>query len=379
MAGEALRSAIEAARQSEPFRYYLHVRDLVLEMLEQAQSTADRPSDYWAEELAGFTYLLDASPLIIQRLREHCYHISGLRSYEYRTHHAHQTGPFEAKLRALKEQDQDALFVPESPLLGGFGHTVDGVMVNVDTLKFHESLIAMNKAGLLDAFRRTTGRRKVVIEIGAGWGGFAYQFKTLFPDTCYVIVDLPPTLLFSAVYLKALFPAARMLVYGEKPFDSLLEGYESYDFIFLPSYSFTEAPLKGADLAVNICSFQEMTTEQVTAYARKLAELNCPYLYSHNRNRSPHNSQLSTVSSIVGTFYETKEWKVLDIPYTNLVVPKATGGSGFHPVKLARTVAMGLLGIRRPAAIRPVHEYRHLVGTLKQPGIVNGEGRVATG
>ena len=52
--------------------------------------------------------------------------------------------------------------------------------------------------------------RKLVWEIGAGWGGFAYQFKTLFPDVTYVIVDLPELFLFSATYLMTLFPEAKV-------------------------------------------------------------------------------------------------------------------------------------------------------------------------
>ncbi|RJQ38995.1 MAG: putative sugar O-methyltransferase [Dehalococcoidia bacterium] len=366
MSSNALQNAIETARQSEVFRYYLHVRDRVVEMLEQAQKLGNHPSDYWAEELAGFTYMLDASPLIIEKLREHCHHISGIRSYEYRDHHAHKSEPFVNKLHALKHLDGEGLFVPESPLLGGFGHVVDGALVNLDTLKFYETLIAMNKAGLLDDFRNRSDERRVAIEIGAGWGGFAYQFKTIFPNTCYIIFDLPQTLLFSAVYLKALFPKAAMLIYGDKPEGQLLDSYQSYDFTFLPDFFFNQMKLNKVDLAINMISFQEMTTEQVTGYIRKLAELECQYLYSHNRDRSKHNDQLTTVSSIMGEYYDVKEWQVLGIPYTNLTVPGAAENRmTLNPLKLAGAIAGKLLS-RPVVRERSVHEYRHLVGTIKQ-------------
>ena len=48
------------------------------------------------------------------------------------------------------------------------------------------------------------------LEIGAGWGGFAYQFKTLFPKTTYVVVDFPELFLFSASYLVTVFPEAKV-------------------------------------------------------------------------------------------------------------------------------------------------------------------------
>ena len=42
-----------------------------------AASDADAPSSYWQEELANFEYMLDASPLIIEKLRHHTHHITG--------------------------------------------------------------------------------------------------------------------------------------------------------------------------------------------------------------------------------------------------------------------------------------------------------------
>ena len=104
----------------------------------------------------------------------------------------------------LHEMGGRDLFVPESPSLGGFGFEIDGNLVNIDTLKYYEALLAMKKGGLL---KRLEGNgRKIVIEIGGGWGGFVYVLKKLFPDIIYVIVDLPQTLLFSSVYLMSLFP-----------------------------------------------------------------------------------------------------------------------------------------------------------------------------
>src|SRR5919112_5993713 len=104
-----LEETIETARRSDAFRNYKKVRERVLDMLDEAQSQSDSPSDYWEEELAGFDYMLDASPLVIRKLREHCYHLTGLRSNEYRKHHSHRRKMFETKLRALEQQDAENL------------------------------------------------------------------------------------------------------------------------------------------------------------------------------------------------------------------------------------------------------------------------------
>jgi putative sugar O-methyltransferase len=320
-------------------------------MLEEVEGEESRPSDYWEEELAGFDYMLDASPLIIRKLRHHCYHITGLRVYDYRGHHTRQRRVFEWKLRLLQEKDNGNLLVPESPLLGGYGHEIDGALFNLDTLRFYECLIALNQLGLIAPFRSGHGERKVVMEIGAGWGGFAYQFKTLCPDVTYIIIDLPQTLLFSAVYLMTLFPSVSVLIYGDKAKATLLENWQAYDFVFLPHYFVNQIQLSGLDLAMNMASFQEMTSEQIRQYVRKIYELGCPVFYSMNRDRSPHNRQLTTVSSILAEYYRIRFVEVLGVPYTDLKRPSLR--------KTIKTFSRKLLGQHRASS---VFDYSHLIG-----------------
>jgi len=280
-----------------------------------------------------------------------------LRAYEYRPHHAHQQEAFAAKLRALREQDDTGLFVPESPLLGGFGHTINGVLVNIDTLKYYECLIAMNKGGLLAPLCADAGERKVVMLIGDGWGGLIYQLKSLFPNVTYLIVDLPQTLLFSGVYLRTAFPSATVLTYGDKPDATLLQSVQSYDFVFLPHYFTDGIQLGRLDLAINTVSFQEMTSEQVEAYVRKVHELGAPALYSLNRDRSPHNEQLTSVSSILARHYDLAEVQVLGVPYTKMM-PEEPRRSVRHAIRT-------LLHRRLRRRERPTHEYRHLIGARR--------------
>ena len=274
-------------------------------------------SRYWQQEIEGFDYLFDASPLVVAKLREHGYHLTGLRPYEYREHHADYARRFASKLRRLKEVDSSNLFVPESPVLGGFGHRIDGQLVNLDTLRFYECLIALDRAGVIERLRRA-GRHRV-IEIGAGYGGFAFQLKTLFPEISYAIIDLPPTLLFSATYLKAAFPDARMRFYGEVANEVVFDDLDRVDFLFLPAHAFSRLPVPEAELAVNLASFQEMTTGQVMQYVHTLADSGCRQLYSLNRDRSRYNPELSTVTEIIATRYRVERLEVLDVPYTVLV------------------------------------------------------------
>jgi len=314
-AADILRDSIEKARSSPAFRHYEYVRDLVLGMMDDA--TDYEPSSYWQQEVQGFDYMFDAGPLVIAKLREHEYHLTGLRSYEYRQHHADYARRFASKLRRLKEADASNLFVPESEALGGFGHRIDGELVNLDTLRFYECRIALDRAGVIEQLRRP--RRHRLIEIGAGWGGFAHQLKTLFPNITYTIVDLPQTLLFSATYLKTTFPDARIRIYGEGPIESLFDDFDQTDFLFVPAHAFARLPIPAADLAVNLASFQEMTSTHVIDYVNKLADSRCRQVYSLNRDRSRYNDELSTVTEVLESRYRVERLEVLDVPYTVLV------------------------------------------------------------
>ena len=175
------------------FQAYLRVRDEVARMKERPEGPASgdpaNPSAYWSEELEYIDYIADATPLIIRKLRHHAFHITGIRPYDYREKGDDRRLNFEARLRALQELGDAGLLLPESPALGGFGYEIDGRLLNVDTLKFYEVLVGMERGRVLHALRSV--ERPVVCEIGAGWGGFAYQFKTLFPRATYVIVDFP--------------------------------------------------------------------------------------------------------------------------------------------------------------------------------------------
>lgn len=318
---EALEARLSRLRESEAFRRYRYVRDVVLRLRDlevHSDGEMSRPSEYWREELANFDYMLDASPLIIEKLRHHCYHITGLRVYDYRSHRDDARAKFEAKLEALKALDNTGVLVPEPRILGGFGFEIDGHLFNIDTLKFYEVLIALDRGAVLQQFRRSS-TRGVVWEIGAGWGGFAYQFKTLCPNVTYIITDFPELFLFSAVYLMTAFPDARFRFADNVADGNLFEDWQASDFIFVPHTQLAGFTPPQLALTINMVSFQEMTTQQVDGYIRQAHELYCPTLYSLNRDRSPYNVELTSVREILTRYYWPHEIPVLPVGYTQML------------------------------------------------------------
>ncbi len=345
-----------AARFIEPrgaddpaFAIYREVRDAIARIRhEDAADGSASPSAYWSEELANIDYMADASPIIIAKLRHHAFQVTGIRPYDYRAADDERARRFEERLRALAELGGDDLVVPEHEALGGFGYRIDGRLFNLDTLKFLEVMVGLKKSGALDALARAK-HRKVVWEIGGGWGGFAYHFKTLRPDVTYVITDLPELFLFSATYLRTVFPDARTLVVAPGTPSTEQQRWREYDFVFVPNTR--AAALNGfkPNLTVNIASFQEMTSAQVAGYVGLAARGRCPWIYSLNRDRSRYNTELSTVSEHLGAHYDLQDVQVLDTEYTKAMK------------KTSRKAD-------RAATVVDELTYRHIAGRLREPG-----------
>jgi hypothetical protein len=337
----ALQDRIAALGATAAFKNYQYARDRVFEMRARMSAAPEyRPSAYWEEELSTFEYMLDASPLVIDKLRHHTHWITGIRAYEYRSQRARAKAKLTEKLAALRGAGPTELLVPEWRTLGGFGFEIDGQLFNVDTLKFFEVMIALEKGAVLQEFRGNAERR-LVWEIGAGWGGFPYQFKSLCPNVTYVVSDFPELFLYSATYLMSAFPGARVAFWGQEPIERLFARWQEFDFIFLPHTSLAEMKPERLDLTINMVSFQEMTEAQVTAYVERAFALNCPFLYSLNREKSAYNPEIKSVSAVVSQFYWPREVPVLPVPYTKMLDELPSANDYRHVIGWRRVKAVG--------------------------------------
>ncbi|MGA8258771.1 MAG: putative sugar O-methyltransferase [Arenicellales bacterium] len=326
---DPIRERSTRARASPAYRNYQLVLERVVGMRGLIASRLDGifdPSDYWKEELENFDYMFDASPLIVDKLRRHCHHVTGIHAYQYRSNTDEAEVVFRKKLRALNELGHPELLVPEPAVMGGFGFRIDGELCNLDTLKFYEALIALEKGEVLREFRETADR-KAVWEIGAGWGGFAYQFRKIAPNTTYFIMDFPELFLFSATYLMTAFPASRVWFYDGSTLDALWTTWQQYDFVFLPHTALEEFAPPRLDLTVNMVSFQEMTSDQVSAYAARAAAVNGTYLYSLNRARSRYNTQIDDVHDLLRQHYWVQAIDLLPVGYTTMDLSWRSGAA----------------------------------------------------
>ncbi len=107
--------------------------------------------------------------------------------------------------------------------------------------------------------------RPTYLEIGAGNGNLA-SFFHYYHQARVTIIDLPETILFSASYLKSIFPDAKILLPHEAGQSLTSELLRDYDFIFLLPNQASELPSASFNLIVNLFSMQEMTSAQIDGY-----------------------------------------------------------------------------------------------------------------
>jgi putative sugar O-methyltransferase len=272
-------------------------------------------SKYWEEESQSISYLQNATPEILERLREHCHWITGLTAYQYAKHHqktqSHEN--LANRLYELIDNYPDIPVVPERREYAGFGFEIDGNLYNVDTLKYHEVIVGLHKSGII----KDVGNQPIFIEIGSGFGGLADVLLRHFTKSRIVLIDLPEVLLLAATFLGAWYPDKKLLVPTKE--DMVGNSFEEIDILCIPNVllpSLSQSCIK-ANVLINTVSFQEMTSNQVDEYVDFAYQLGIQYVYSLNRDVSNYNKELDSVRDRLLKKYRIKEISVLETEYTS--------------------------------------------------------------
>ena len=298
--GPAAQTAIEA------FTHYHQVREWVRAM-QPCDRSPDDLTDGERHMLASLDPLWEADRDTIADLRHHAKAITGVRRSDY-------SGPKGETIRArigrdllaVVERGDPALSIEEPPALGGFGFhaRVNGhtKRFNEDTLRFYRVLSLLQDAAVLHDFHKSATRR-VVWEIGGGWGGFAYQFKTLCPNVTYLITGPSTLLLLSGVYLKTLFPSASFRFYEPERPDAFWCESSTVDFAFAPESAVASLRTPTPDLTLDLMSLETMSPARIECHVRRAHELGSRYFFSVCPVGEPPIGTASPVRSVIERFY----------------------------------------------------------------------------
>ncbi len=273
------------------------------------------PSVYWSGYCERLQYLTGLDNEHFLRVRDHTWQITGDVYNRY-------LPPLEAGYRSRLEDafgklwdglpDRYRLSEPERT----FGLEIGGSVVNTDLLRFQRLVIALRDEGILDQVGGAGSG--TVVEIGGGYGGFAHQLAACLGEDLdrYVIVDLPEVLLLAAAYL--IIHDGVESVHVHDPADpaetirQLADGPAT--FVLVPNHRADLIDGRSIDLAVNIASFQEMTSEQVAGYLSTIARNLTGTLVSFNR---PFNMEANVEQENLRALLDRHfAWRTAVLPLT---------------------------------------------------------------
>lgn len=117
-------------------------------------------------------------------------------------------------------------------------------------------------------------QRRLLLDLGAGWGRIGYVLSLINPDAVYVHCDIPITSVIAQFHLPTKLPETHCYSYE----DTRAEGSLTRDELlsrpgvhFFGSHDLVRFEDNSFDFALNIASFQEMSNKTVVSY---LSEIN---------------------------------------------------------------------------------------------------------
>jgi hypothetical protein len=139
-------------------------------------------------------------------------------------------------------------------------------LINHDAYAYQERINLLYESGVL-GWLQAQSSRQTLLEIGGGFGGLACGLlRCLKAPVRYVMVDLPESLLYAALYLQEALP------HYAHSFDLNEAGNA---IVYVPNYKFDEWLERNPSsvaLAVNTLSLVEMSDLQMRYYAEKVSQ-----------------------------------------------------------------------------------------------------------
>ena len=211
-------------------------------------------------------------------------------------------------------------YVPDAPRIsqprrfGEAGWIVDGHIVNHDTYLYMERIALLRVSGLLGRLEaHAADRSPLILEIGGGFGGLAFHLKNLVPRLRYIIIDLPESLVFSAIYLSTCFPDQHNVI-ATSP-ELIAKDLALPGFTFVPnhfSHRLEEAGIR-VDLAINTLSMSEMPAVQVRAYCALIRDSLAPGGAFFEQNQDNRHLGLFNAEDIVAEFFKARQQPTLPV------------------------------------------------------------------
>ena len=128
-----------------------------------------------------------------------------------------------------------------------------------------------------------------VLELGGGYGRIAWVFANAFPESRYILCDIPPALAVAQRYLTTLLPNRSAFTFRRfGTFAEVADEFRSASLAFITPGQLALLPALGADLFVNVSSLHEMRMDQIDHYL-SAADRHCRGLVYTKQWKVSHN------------------------------------------------------------------------------------------
>ncbi|MHA4868448.1 putative sugar O-methyltransferase [Duganella sp. PWIR1] len=167
----------------------------------------------------------------------------------------------------------------KTPVVGNpYGFYVDGEFyrAGVDYQHYYASII----------HRLTRSKqRRVVLELGGGFGGLGDFLVRDHADLTYIDVDLPENMALTAFYLLSAHPDKKIALFGEVDLKTV--DVRDYDALVLPNFAIADLKDNSVDLSFNSYSLAEMSLSNVANYIAQFNRVTTKFIYHINHTRIP--------------------------------------------------------------------------------------------
>jgi len=157
-----------------------------------------------------------------------------------------------------------------------WGLEIEGTVVAPKACRFHA--LARQTSELL---RSRDGQ--TVVELGGGFGGFAWFLMDRVPSATYVNADLPETLALAAYYLLGALPRASVTLFGEPGW---ADAMDEPGVVLVPNFAIARVPAASADVFLNTFSLSEMPTDALERNLCEIQRITRGYFLHHNVDRA---------------------------------------------------------------------------------------------
>lgn len=226
------------------------------------------PSDLWQKTIDFFCgYCNDPSYELVNTWRLHTFPFKGKYPGEW-MENGENPIPSQVIARYVHHTQglPDNLIVRPPPIMAELGWWYNGGIVNPDMLGDQIRIQTLYWSGVVNYLKRKPVR---ILEIGGGYGAFAYALDKMLNPTSYTMCDLLESLQFASVYIG--------IAKSETETDSIYDGtkgIEQNGFSFVPNFLLENLVGKTEfDFIVNIGSLTEMTITQAEKYSELIEKL----------------------------------------------------------------------------------------------------------